>query len=145
MPTILSICSDERLRYTREALLRKIGAEVSSVGLEIGLQLARQQRFDLLIVDYSISMQESIQICEIFRFRWPGSRILQLSSSIHNNKFRTHCDRELDSTEGPDAFLAAARELLRHVEQHRIHTQKVDVAHAATRGAETSTPEPTEN
>ena len=145
MQTILSICSDERLRYTREALLRKIGAEVSSCNLETGLQLARQQRFDLLIVDYSIPMQESIQICEIFRFRWPGSRILQLSSSIHNNKFRTHCDRELDSTEGPDAFLAATRELLRHVEQHKIHVQKFDVGQTATIGAETSTSEPNEN
>ena len=121
MPKILSICADEGLRFTREALLLRTGAEVTSADFHTGLGLARQQRFDLLVIGHTLAEEEAIQLAEIFRYRWPGSRILHLGSVTSQQRSgNIPYDSGIDWTEGPDIFLRTARRLLRQAVRYTL-------------------------
>ena len=113
MPRILSICTDDGLRASREALLLKTGAEVLSADFVTGMQLATEQQFDLLVIGHSLHMEEAVPLVTVFRERWPGSKILHLGALIQSERSQIPYDKSIDWMDGPEMFLRAARRLLR--------------------------------
>lgn len=114
MAKILSICADEGLRVTREILLRKTGAEITSADIATGIQLAGEQRFDLLVIGHTLTAEQAIQVADIFRQRWLGAKILHLGSPVAaTGRAGIPFDSGIDWTEGPEVFLRTSRRLLR--------------------------------
>ena len=117
MAKILSICGDDRLRYTRQILLCRTGAEVVSSSADSCLELIRKERFDLLVMGYSIPADVAKQACQIFRHISPEGKILYVSFPLHVDRSSIIADRIIDWTEGPDAFQSAVQDLILMVEQ----------------------------
>jgi len=143
MAKILSICGDDRLRYTRQILLCRTGAEVVSSRADSGLELIRQQRFDLLVMGYSIPVDMATQFSGMLRHRWPDSKVLYVSFPLHSERSRIVtdriADRIVDWTEGPDVFQGTAQELLLLVEQQTSRQpMQLPIAFSASRSAPNS-------
>lgn len=143
MAKILSICADDRLRYTREALLCRTGAEVVSSCVDSGFNLIRQHRFDLLVMGYSVPVDVATQFCELFRHLWPESKILYVSFPLHPERSSIVADRIadriIDWTEGPDVFQGTAQELLLLVEQQTdLHPKQKPRVFSTTRRLQNS-------
>jgi hypothetical protein len=109
---ILNVSYNESILRTRHAILEEAGFKVvSALGFTEGLELCSkgQERFSLAIFGPSLPSKDKALLmvatrdlckCPVLSLRRPGSDPLP------------EADYSIDSTDGPEAFLAAVQEIL---------------------------------
>ena len=65
MRTILTISQDERLLVTRAAVLRRTKAEVIAATASEAKKILKAQKFDLVVLCHSLSIQETLEIAAL--------------------------------------------------------------------------------
>ena len=109
-PSILSISYDESLLRTREWLLRGAGfAVTSALGFTEATAHCGNSAFDLVIVGHSIPRKDTTALIEQIRMH-NHTRVLSLRRQGDNAI--PGADLSVESSEGPDALLAAVKAVL---------------------------------
>ena len=98
------------LLATRCAVLAKQYRVVSVESLQEVAEVTSAEPFDVVLLCHTLSPEECRVSREIVHHRWPGAKLLALTSGGPGCK-DSQTDRDLSSLEGPRALLRAVHDL----------------------------------
>ena len=92
---ILVIDDDRSVRLSIRAMLEEIGHRVveAAGGAEALALLARDRRFDLLVIDFAMPMMNGGQLAAKVTKLWPAAPILFVTGYVENDALRPWADR----------------------------------------------------
>jgi hypothetical protein len=106
---ILSICDDERIRFSRELVLMHEGYEVESVTSNTPLDVGRVRSFHIAILCHSLAAYRASQIAHMLRRYNPSIGVIRVHSlRVQMDSFY---DVDCEVLPGPDAMLEGIRAL----------------------------------
>ena len=82
MVTILLVGQDGGLLYTRAAVLRQAKADVVTADFTNAVETLRNQRFDLVVLCHTLSLEEMIELGRAAHELQNGVHVLQVVSDI---------------------------------------------------------------
>lgn len=109
-PHILCFGRNPVLLETRCAVLAKHFAVLSVGSLEEMAQIRPSRPFNLVLLCHTLSAEECNAGSEIARHRWPGSKILALTSGSPGCT-EAKADRDVSCLDGPRALLRVIQDM----------------------------------
>ncbi len=110
-PNILCLSQNLLLLETRRAVLARRYDVVSIATVDEMIRLAPERPFDVVLLCHTISKEDCHYASEFARRRWPGTKILALTSDSASC-VAEHPDRVVPGLDGPVALLNAIRDLI---------------------------------
>ena len=106
---ILSICDDERIRFSRELVLMHEGYEVESVSSKTPLDVCRVRSFHIAVLCHSLAPYRASQIGHMLRRYNPAIGVVRVHSL--RAQMDGFYDVDCEVLPGPDAMLEGIRAL----------------------------------
>ena len=101
MHRILNVDDTTALRYAKGKVLRQAGFTVSDAGSgREALSLIASERPDLVLLDVKLPDMSGLDVCQVIKKTYPGTRVIQVSAS-----FVQSADRVRGLDRGADAYL----------------------------------------
>lgn len=112
--TILHICTDPLLRDTIREIIARQGFDVHTAGsLDLGRSLAKQNEYDLLIVNVHGDVSSVMQFCEEMKAINPSQMVAFLAGRWTYIPRHSACpDDVIPKDEGPSELVRKLHELL---------------------------------
>jgi len=118
--TVLLLSADPELALLRRSALAHAGFAVSRAGSrKEALQLLEKEKFDVLVISYSMSQESITEMAELFRRHNPNSPIVTVVKGKWQD-LKIEFDAAVTGDEGPEALIEAVETVLNRKQLRRI-------------------------
>ncbi|HEY2468255.1 MAG TPA: hypothetical protein VGI45_10530 [Terracidiphilus sp.] len=110
--TILCIGNDPNILTSRASVLRTTGAEVTATSDKTAFEFIEHERFDLIVVGYSLSEDMARRVYEAAKARIPTPAVLRLRSPLDDLRPQAEQYSDAVANTNPATLVHAAAQLL---------------------------------
>ncbi len=118
--TVLLLSADPELSLLRQHALARAGFSVSRAGSrQEALHLLHEEKFDALVISYSVSDKDIVDMTELFQQHNPNSPIVTVAKGSWQD-LKIEFDAGVTGEEGPEALIEAVETVLNRKQLRRI-------------------------
>jgi DNA-binding response OmpR family regulator len=118
--TVLLLSADTELSLLRRHALAQAGFAVARAdSRQEALQFLQKKKFDVLVISYSLSTENIVEMTELFRARNPKSPIVTVAKGRWQD-LKVEFDAAVTGEEGPEALIEAVETVLNRKQLRRI-------------------------